>query len=68
VVAALVDGGPAGRWAAGLVAGGGLYAPRLLPVEVAHTLRRAAHLGRIGAESAGLAHAELARLDVELIP
>jgi predicted nucleic acid-binding protein len=48
--------------------GGGLVAPHLLHVEVAHTLRRAVQLGRIGAESASLAHRDLVRLDVALVP
>jgi len=81
-VAALIDGGPAGEWSAGIVAagggagvasgahggGGGLFAPHLLPVEVAHALRSAVQLGRIGAESASLAHRDLLRLDVTLVP
>jgi predicted nucleic acid-binding protein len=37
-------------------------------VEVAHALRRAVQLGRIGAESASLAHRDLVRLDVALVP
>jgi predicted nucleic acid-binding protein len=49
-------------------AGGGLVAPHLLPVEVAHTLRRSVQLGRIGADAASLAHRDLVRLDITLIP
>lgn len=49
-------------------AGGGLVAPHLLPVEVAHALRRAVQLGRIGADAASLAHRDLVRLDITLIP
>ena len=71
-MAALIDDGPAGEWSAGVIAdggaGGGLIAPHLLPVEVAHALRRAVQLGRIGAESASLAHRDLVRLDVALVP
>lgn len=47
--------------------GGGLFAPHLLPVEVAHTLRRSVQLGRISADTASLAHRDLVRLDVTLI-
>lgn len=54
-------GGPGGP-------GGGLVAPHLLHVEVAHALRRAVQLGRIGAESASLAHRDLVRLDITLVP
>jgi predicted nucleic acid-binding protein len=49
-------------------AGRGLVAPHLLPVEVAHTLRRSVQLGRIGADAASLAHRDLMRLDLTLIP
>src|SRR5205823_13454879 len=42
VVAALVDDGPAGRWAEALVAGQPLAAPHLRPVEAANILRRTA--------------------------
>jgi predicted nucleic acid-binding protein len=49
-------------------AAGGLVAPHLLPVEVAHALRRSVQLGRIGADAASLAHLDLVRLDITLIP
>jgi predicted nucleic acid-binding protein len=68
VVAALVDDGPEARWAVDVLAAGDLFAPHLLHVEVAHALRRAVQVGRIGAESASLAHADLLRLDVALVP
>jgi len=40
VVAALVDDGPLGRWADGLLVSGPLAAPHLMPVEAANILRR----------------------------
>ena len=66
VVAALVDSGPDGRWAEGLLTAH-LAAPHLLPVEVASVLRRAVHAGEISDDVAALAHADLVDLRVELV-
>jgi len=66
VVAALVDDGPLGRWADGLLVSGPLAAPHLMPVEAANILRRAALAGTVTGDVAGLAHADLLRLRVEL--
>jgi predicted nucleic acid-binding protein len=41
VVAALVDGGPDGRWSEAVLVADQLAAPHLLPVEVTNILRRA---------------------------
>ncbi len=68
VVAALVDNGPAGRWAEQLLISGPLAAPHLLPAEVASVLRRSAAAGLISADAAALAHADLSDLRVELFP
>jgi predicted nucleic acid-binding protein len=68
VVAGLVDGGPDGRWAEDLIAGGGLAAPHLMPAEVANILRRAVLAGDVSAEAASLAHVDLQRLPVTLFP
>jgi predicted nucleic acid-binding protein len=68
VVAALVDGGPAGRWAEELFASTPLAAPQLMPVEVANLLRRAALTGDVSDDVAGLAHADLLALPVDLFP
>lgn len=68
VVAALVDSGPAGRWAEELLATESLAAPHLLPVEVANVLRRSALAGEISADVAALAHGDLTDLRVELLP
>ncbi len=67
-VAALVDDGAVGRWAAELLSTGPLVAPHLLPAEVANVLRRRALAGAISDELASEAHAALDRLDVRLVP
>ncbi len=66
VVAALVDGGPAGTWADELLGSEDLAAPHLMPVEVANILRRASIAGDISVDTASLAHADLLALRVEL--
>jgi predicted nucleic acid-binding protein len=68
VVAALVDGGPAGRWAEGVLVSDHLAAPHLMPIEVANILRRAALASDLAADSAALAHADLLDLRAELYP
>ena len=68
VVAALIDDGPAGRWAEELVASTPLAAPHLMPVEAANILRRAALAGDVSDDIASLAHADLLALVVELFP
>ena len=68
VVAALLDTGPAGRWAEALIARSGLAAPSLLQVEVAATLRRSALAGVVSQDLASLAHQDLLVLPVELFP
>ena len=68
VVAALVDGGPDGTWADGVLAEDDLAAPHLMPVEVANILRRAVGTGDLSPDAAAMAHAELLALPVELFP
>ncbi len=68
MVAALVDGGPDGRWAEAILTSAPLAAPHLMPVEVANILRRASRAGEISADVAALAHADLANLRVDLFP
>jgi predicted nucleic acid-binding protein len=68
VVAALVDGGPAGAWARETLASEPLAAPHLMPVEVANILRRAARAGELTADVATLAHGDLMELQVDLFP
>ncbi|MBS3941378.1 MAG: type II toxin-antitoxin system VapC family toxin [Actinobacteria bacterium] len=67
-VAALVDAGPDGQWAEGLLADEPLAAPHLFPVEVANLLRRASLAGDISPDVAALAHADLIDLRVDLFP
>jgi len=68
VVAALVDNGPDGEWAASQLVREGLAAPHLMPVEAASILRRAALAGDISADSAAQAHDDLIQLRVDLFP
>lgn len=68
VVAALVDSGAHGRWAEEVLDSEPLACPHLLLVEVANILRRAALARQISDDTAALAHADLAKLRVELFP
>ena len=68
VVAALIDDGPAGRWAEELLASTPLAAPHLMPVEAANILRLAALAGDVSDDIASLAHADLVALAVDLFP
>ena len=68
VVAALVDSGPIGTWADGLLGSEQLAAPHLMPVEVANILRRSVLSGDLTPDTASLAHADLIALRVELFP
>lgn len=54
VVAELIDRGPEGVWAEGILESDTLCAPHLMPVEAANILRRAAPAGDIGADMAAL--------------
>ncbi|MGH7553669.1 MAG: type II toxin-antitoxin system VapC family toxin [Longimicrobiales bacterium] len=68
VVAGLVDSGPDGDWAEGVLGSDDLAAPHLLLAEVANILRRASLHAEISPETASLAHADLLALNVELFP
>ena len=68
VVALLVDSGPLGHWADEVVSEGPLFAPHLLPAEVANVLRRSVSASLVSGEVAALAHAELLDLPIELLP
>ncbi len=68
IVALLVDSGPLGHWADEVVMDGPLFAPHLLPAEVANVLRRSVSASLVSAEVASLAHAELLDLPIELLP
>lgn len=66
VVAALVDSGPDGTWADGLLGTDDLAAPHIMPAEVANILRRAESAGQISADTAALAHGDLLSMAVAL--
>jgi predicted nucleic acid-binding protein len=68
LVSALVDGGPEGVWAEGVLSGDALAAPHLMPVEVANILRRGVLSGELSGDAGSLAHADLLALHVELFP
>jgi len=68
IVAALVDGGSDGEWAATELAHEDLVAPHLMPVEVANILRRAVLAGNLSADVGALAHGDLVRLRIALFP
>jgi predicted nucleic acid-binding protein len=68
VVAALVDAGPVGTWADGLLGTDHLAVPHLMPVEVATILRRREAAGDISSDVAALAHADLLELAVVRYP
>ncbi|MDA8267312.1 MAG: type II toxin-antitoxin system VapC family toxin [Actinomycetota bacterium] len=68
VVAALVDGGPAGTWAQRVLVHEHLAAPHLMLVEAASILRRAVLAGDLTADVATLAHGDLVELPVDLFP
>lgn len=68
IVAALLDGGSDGQWAANTLAGAHLAAPDLLPFEAANIIRRHELAKLISREQAAQAHADLLDLAVERWP
>jgi predicted nucleic acid-binding protein len=66
VVAALLDAGPGGQWAADVLAETSVVAPHLLPVEVTQVLRRLVHSGSVTADVAVLALDDLQDLALPL--
>jgi predicted nucleic acid-binding protein len=66
VVAALIDSGPVGTWADGMLDSDDLATPHLMPVEAANIIRRGELAGTIGADTAALAPADLLTLRVAL--
>jgi predicted nucleic acid-binding protein len=66
LVAALVDAGPHGAWAEGIITNGALVAPELAPVEATNILRRLERARRIGTPEANAAHEDLMQLDLQL--
>jgi predicted nucleic acid-binding protein len=68
IVAALVDSGDEGDWAADILAGQALAAPHHMPIEAANILRRATLAGDLTADTASLAHGDLLDLRIGLFP
>jgi predicted nucleic acid-binding protein len=68
LVALLVDGGPDGRWATDALTGADLTAPSLVKFEASNIIRRLEHAGRVGADQAAQAHADLLDLAIEEWP
>lgn len=68
VVAALAGDHAERLWAGSVLGDGALAAPHLMPVEVAHVLRKGTLTGELSGEVASLAHQELLDLRVELFP
>lgn len=68
LVAALVDAGPHGAWAEGVLAGGSLYAPELVRAEATNIFRRLERAKVITTPEADAARNDLMQLDIELFP
>jgi predicted nucleic acid-binding protein len=68
LVAALLDSGPQGNWAEGILAGGSLHAPELIRVEATNVLRRLERAKLVTTAEANAAHDDLMQLDLEVFP
>jgi len=68
LVAAVVDNGDAGVWAETVIVEGELVAPHLVLAEAANALRRLESANLLGRLEATSAHADLIRLDLQLVP
>lgn len=68
IVAALIDSGSDGAWAEEVMQGRALYAPVLLPAEVANVLRRLELARQITTPEASAAYEDLQQLEIELYP
>ncbi|MEZ5299008.1 MAG: type II toxin-antitoxin system VapC family toxin [Ilumatobacteraceae bacterium] len=68
VVAALVDDSPTGRWCEQALQEGPLFAPHLMPFEVANIVRRLVLRGELDDTAGALAIDDLARLAVDMAP
>jgi predicted nucleic acid-binding protein len=66
LIAALVDSGPQGAWAEGVVASGALHAPELVRAEATNILRRLERAKHITMAEANAAHDDLMQLNLEL--
>jgi predicted nucleic acid-binding protein len=68
VIAALVDSGPHGDWAEGVIARGALQAPALVQAEAMNILRRLERARLVTTSAANAAHDDLMQLDIALFP
>jgi predicted nucleic acid-binding protein len=68
VIAALIDTGPDGVWAEGIIDDQVLYAPELVRVEATNVLRRLERAEQITTAEANGAHEDLMQLEIELFP
>lgn len=66
LIAALVDSGPQGAWAEGVLASGALHAPELIRAEATNILRRLERAKNITTAEANAAHEDLMQLNLEL--
>ena len=66
LVAALVDSGPHGEWAEGVIAAGSPHAPELARVEAANILRRLERAKELTTAEANAAYEDLMQLNMEL--
>ncbi len=68
VVAALVDSGPHGDWAEGVLSGGSLHAPHLVLADATNIFRRLERAKLITTSEANAAQDDLMQLDIEFFP
>jgi len=68
LAALLLDSGPDGRWTTRALTGAQLLAPSLVGFETANVIRRHELAGRVGADQATQAHADLLDLAIEHWP
>ena len=66
LIAALVDSGPQGEWAEGVLASNALHAPELIRAEATNILRRLERAKQITTAEANAAHEDLMQLNLEL--
>jgi predicted nucleic acid-binding protein len=66
LVAALLDSGPDGAWAEGILAQGPLYTPELGLIEATNILRRLERAREISTADANAAQEDLMQLEIEL--
>jgi predicted nucleic acid-binding protein len=67
LVAALLDSGPHGQWAEGIVAAGSLHAPEVARAETANILRRLERAKELTTAEANAAYEDLIQLNMELL-